>query len=188
MKVVLFCGGLGMRLKEYADKIPKPMIPIGYRPFIWNIMKYDAHYGHKDFILCRGHQADTIKNYITNYDETISNDFIFTKGGENIKLMNADIEDWGITFVDTKVNSNIGMRLMQLKEHFKGEEMFLSNYSDELTNFVLSSMINWFTGQMEKTAALAAYQSAQSNQVVQREKDGLVKSISHIGYFPICDM
>jgi glucose-1-phosphate cytidylyltransferase len=102
MKVVLFCGGLGMRLREYSDQIPKPMVPIGYRPILWNIMKYYASYGHKDFILCLGHKADMIKNYFVNYDETISNDFVYTKGGKNIELLNTDIDDWRITFVDTR--------------------------------------------------------------------------------------
>ena len=63
MKVVLFCGGLGMRLREYADNIPKPMVPIGYRPILWHVMKYYAHFGHRDFILCLGYRADAIKHY-----------------------------------------------------------------------------------------------------------------------------
>lgn len=181
MKVVLFCGGLGMRLREYSDKIPKPMVPIGYRPIIWNIMKYYAHYGHKDFILCLGHKADTIKNYFVNYDETISNDFVYTKGGKNIELLNTDIDDWRITFVDTGINSNIGMRLMQVKEHLEGEEMFLANYSDGLTDLHLPSMIDWFSEQKDKTASFVAYQPTHSFHVVKREDNGVVTSISHIG-------
>lgn len=181
MKVVLFCGGLGMRLREYSDQIPKPMVPIGYRPIIWNIMKYYAHYGHKDFILCLGHKADMIKNYFVNYDETISNDFVFTKGGKDIELLNTDIDDWRITFVDTGINSNIGMRLMAVKDHLKGEEMFLANYSDGLTDLVLPDMIRWFNTCNDKTAAFMAYQPTQSFHVVQRKEDGLVTSISHIG-------
>jgi glucose-1-phosphate cytidylyltransferase len=181
MKVVLFCGGLGMRLREYSDQIPKPMVPIGYRPILWNIMKYYAHFGHKDFILCLGHKADMIKNYFVNYDETISNDFVYTKGGKDIELLNSDIDDWRITFVDTGINSNIGMRLMAVKEHLKGEEMFLANYSDGLTDLKLPEMINWFKEQKDKTAAFMAYQPTQSFHVVQRQDDGLVKSINHIG-------
>jgi glucose-1-phosphate cytidylyltransferase len=181
MKVVLFCGGLGMRLREYSDQVPKPMVPIGYRPIIWNVMKYYSHFGHKDFILCLGHKADMIKNYFVNYDETISNDFVFTKGGQKIDLLNTDIDDWRITFVDTGINSNIGMRLMAVKEHLKGEEMFLANYSDGLTDLYLPSMIDWFKEQKDKTAAFMAYQPTQSFHVVQRQDDGLVKSISHIG-------
>src|SRR4030043_626884 len=137
MKVVLFCGGLGMRLREYSEQIPKPMVPVGYRPILWNIMKYYAYFGHKDFILCLGHKADMIKNYFIDYDETISNDFVYTKGGKNIKLLNSDIDEWKITFVDTGVNSNIGMRLMKIKDHLKNEKMFLANYSDGLTDMHL---------------------------------------------------
>ena len=182
MKVVLFCGGLGMRLREYSENVPKPMVPVGYRPIIWNVMKYYAHYGHKDFILCLGHKADMIKNYFVNYDETISNDFVFTKGGKNIDLLNTDIDDWKITFVDTGLNANIGMRLMAVKEHLKGEEMFLANYSDGLSDLPLDTMTDWFSAQKDKTAAFMAYNPQHSFHVVKRKDDGLVESISHIGH------
>src|SRR6266850_3987174 len=79
MKVVIFCGGLGMRLREYADNVPKPMVPIGYRPVLWHVMKYYAHFGHKDFILCLGYRADAIKQYFLHYDECVSNDFSLSK-------------------------------------------------------------------------------------------------------------
>ncbi|MBN2215315.1 MAG: hypothetical protein JW723_13840 [Bacteroidales bacterium] len=182
MKVVLFCGGLGMRLREYSENIPKPMVTVGYRPIIWNIMKYYAHYGHKDFILCLGHKADMIKEYFVNYDETISNDFVFTKGGRNIDLLNTDIDDWTITFVDTGLNSNIGMRLMAVKDFLKKEEMFLANYSDGLTDLPLNEMIDWFATQKGKVAGFMAYNPQHSYHVVKRNDDGLVTSISHIGH------
>ncbi len=78
MKVVLFCGGEGMRIRDHSGPRPKPMVTIGYRPILWHIMKYYAHYGHKDFILCLGHGADMIKRYFVDYDETVSNDFVLT--------------------------------------------------------------------------------------------------------------
>src|SRR5216684_2119682 len=89
------------------------MAPIGYRPILWHVMKYYAHYGHKDFILCLGHRADTIKNYFVNYDEYVSNDFVLSAGGKNIDLINRDIHDWRITFADTdrkstRLNSSHG--------------------------------------------------------------------------------
>ena len=68
MKVVLFCGGLGTRLRDYSETIPKPMVKIGYRPILWNIMKFYAHYGYKDFVLALGYKADVIKDYFINYD------------------------------------------------------------------------------------------------------------------------
>src|SRR5215813_3191967 len=101
MKVVLFCGGLGMRIREYPEPVPKPMITIGYRPVLWHVMKYYAHFGHTDFILCLGYLADKIKDYFLHYDECISNDFTLSEGGKNIDLKQSDIQSWKITFVDT---------------------------------------------------------------------------------------
>ena len=83
------------------EAIPKPMVPVGYRPILWHVMRYYAHFGHKDFILCLGYKADTIKQYFLNYDETISNDFVLTEGGKKVELLASDIQDWKITFVDT---------------------------------------------------------------------------------------
>ena len=115
MKVVLFCGGLGMRIREHGDNVPKPMITIGSRPILWNIMKYYAHYGHTHFILCLGHQANVIKDYFLNYNECVSNDFVLSDGGRQIQLMKSDIQDWRITFADTGAVSNIGQRLFHFR-------------------------------------------------------------------------
>ena len=87
MKVVLFCGGFGMRMREYSESVPKPMVPIGYRPILWHVMKYYAHYGHKDFILCLGYKADVIKNYFRNYDECVSNDFVLIRGRQKSRFV-----------------------------------------------------------------------------------------------------
>src|SRR5437899_5533134 len=110
MKVVLFCGGLGMRLRASDENLPKPMVPIGYRPILWHVMKYYAHFGHKNFILCLGYKADTIKDYFLNYKEAVSNDFVLSDG-RNVHLLNSDMHEWKITFVDTGLHSNIGQRL-----------------------------------------------------------------------------
>jgi len=180
MKVVLFCGGLGMRLREYSENVPKPMVPIGYRPILWNVMKYYAHFGHNEFILCLGYKADMIKNYFVNYDEYISNDFVFTKGGKNLELLNTDIEDWKITFVDTGINANIGERLMAVREFLEDEEIFCANYSDGLTDLYLPDMESYFKAK-DKVGCFLAYQPTQSFHVVSLEDDGVVKNISHIG-------
>src|SRR3954452_24358952 len=94
MKVVLFCGGQGLRLRDYSENTPKPMVPIGYRPILWHLMKYYAHYGHKDFILCLGHKADVIKRYFLDYEETLTNDFVLRKGGRDVQLIKTDIDSW----------------------------------------------------------------------------------------------
>lgn len=143
MKVVLFCGGLGMRIRD-ADNLPKPMVHIGNRPLLWHVMKYYAHFGHKDFILCLGHRADVIKKYFLEYDECCSNDFVLSSGGRNVELLSKDIQDWRITFAETGVNSNIGQRLKAVQKYLEGEKEFLANYSDGLTDLPLSQQIEHF--------------------------------------------
>src|ERR1700733_1735338 len=140
MKVVLFCGGMGTRMREYSEAMPKPMVPIGYRPILWHVMKYYAHYGYKDFILCLGYKADVIKNYFRNYDECLSNDFVLSAGGKYVELLNSDIDDWRITFVDTGLTSNIGQRLKAVEKHLQGEEVFLANYTDGLSDVRLDEL------------------------------------------------
>ncbi len=141
MKVVLFCGGLGTRIRDYSDQVPKPMVPIGYRPVLWHVMKYYASYGCNDFILCLGYKADVIKKYFLNYDESLTNDFVFEKGGKDIQLLHRDIDDWRITFVDTGTTSTIAERLVAVRPHLEGEEVFLANYSDGLTDYPIPELV-----------------------------------------------
>ena len=179
MKVVIFCGGLGMRLRETADDIPKPMVPIGNRPILWHLMKYYAHYGHKDFILCLGYRADAIKKFFLNYEETSSNDFVLSNGGRDIELMNRDISDWRITFADTGVNSNIGQRLMAVSNYLRGEETFLANYADGLTDMHLPSVIERF----EAGGKIANFVSVRPNltfHAVCSGPDGGVREIKPV--------
>ena len=180
MKVVLFCGGLGLRLRDYSDKIPKPMAQIGYRPVLWHLMKYYAHFGHKDFIICLGYKADYIKNYFVKYDETISNNFIYRNGGTDLELLNSDIHDWTITFVDTGISTNIGGRLKAVQPYLEGEDVFLANYSDGLTNMHLPDMIDHFNAH-DSIASFMAYYSTKSYHVVKIGEDDSVDNISHIG-------
>src|SRR5438128_1312050 len=100
-----------MRLRGYEDDVPKPMVTVGSRPIMWHLMKYYAHFGHKDFIICLGHKGNAIKNYFLNYDETVSNDFVLTGGGRNVQYLHRDIDDWSITFVQTGMHATIGERL-----------------------------------------------------------------------------
>lgn len=179
MKVVLFCGGLGTRLRDYSEKIPKPMVNIGYRPILWHLMKYYAHYGHKDFILCLGYKADYIKEYFLNYNECLSNDFVLSAGGKQVQMIGSDIHDWRITFVDTGLNSNIGQRLKAVEKYLDGEEMFLANYSDGLSNLPLDDFINHFM-RHDKVASFLSVKPTQTFHVVSSQEDGLVKSIEHV--------
>ncbi len=182
MKVVLFCGGLGTRLKEYSETIPKPMVEIGYRPIMWHLMKYYASYGHTEFILCLGYRGDVIKNYFLNYNECLSNDFVLSDGGRTIQLLNQDISDWTITFVETGLNANIGQRLMAVRHHLGSDEVFMANYSDGLSDLYLPAYLDHFQ-QHGKIASFLSVLPSQTFHVVAAEANGEVSSI-----LPVQDM
>ena len=179
MKVVIFCGGLGMRLREYADNVPKPMVPIGYRPVLWHVMKYYAHYGHKDFILCLGYRADAIKQYFLHYDECVSNDFSLSNGGKDLQLFNSDIHDWNITFAETGTHSNIGQRLKAVERYLAAEEMFLANYADGLTDMPLPSLIE-FSRHHGRVATFVSAKPNLTYHAVSADTDGYVSEVKSI--------
>jgi glucose-1-phosphate cytidylyltransferase len=185
MKVVLFCGGMGMRMREFSEAVPKPMVPIGYRPILWHVMKYYAHYGHLDFILCLGYQADIIKNYFLEYNECLSNDFILTKGGKNLELLTTDIENWRITFVDTGLKSNIGQRLKAVERQLGSEEMFLANYSDGLSDVDLETVVEKFR-KTGKVACFVSVKPKASFHLIEADVSGIVRKIDHISKTGVC--
>ena len=179
MKVVLFCGGTGMRLREYSESIPKPMVEVGHRPILWNVMKFYAHYGHKDFVLCLGYKGDVIKNYFLNYNEAISNDFVLSGSSDNLELLSSDIHDWRITFADTGLNSNIGQRLRAVKKYLEGDDVFLANYSDGLSDVALDSIMKEFLSR-KKVAGFVSVRPSQSFDLVRFGDDGSVKALDHV--------
>jgi glucose-1-phosphate cytidylyltransferase len=178
MKVVLFCGGLGMRIREYSEDVPKPMVPIGYRPILWHVMKYYAYWGHKEFILCLGYKADVIKKYFLNYDECLSNDFTLSGAG-SIDLANSDIHDWKISFVDTGVDTNIGGRLQAVRALLEKDEVFLANYGDNLTDAPLPDVIRGFSEQ-KQTASFLCVRPSQSFHLVSMNGTRGVSGITHV--------
>jgi glucose-1-phosphate cytidylyltransferase len=171
MKVVIFCGGKGLRLRDFSETIPKPMVPVGPRPIIWHTMKYFAYHGHKEFILALGHKADVIKNFFLNYSEAMSNDFVLTDGGRTLKLLSSDIDEWKITFVDTGIESNIGQRLMRVRDHFASDELFMCSYADCLTDAPLDDMIDNFK-RSNKAMSFIAVKPSSSFHALQYDAAG----------------
>lgn len=144
MKVALFCGGRGLRMLEASRTIPKPMVPIGSRPVLWHIMKYYAHFGHRDFVLCLGHRAEAVKEYFLNYEEALSNDFVISDGGREVQLLERDISEWTIALADTGARSLLGERLRRVRDLMGDDEYLLANYGDVLTDAPLNTMIDEF--------------------------------------------
>jgi glucose-1-phosphate cytidylyltransferase len=152
------------------------MVQIGYRPILWHLMKYYAHYGHREFILCLGYRGDTIKDYFLRYDECVSNDFILSGGGKQVDLISRDIHDWKITFVDTGLNANVGQRLWKVRKYVQDDEMFLANYADGLTDLPLTAAIDKFVAQ-HKTACFLGVKPTASYHVIATNGDNLVTEV-----------
>jgi glucose-1-phosphate cytidylyltransferase len=176
MKVVLFCGGLGMRMREGASAAPKPMAMIGERPLLWHVMRYYAHFGHKDFILCLGYGANAVKDYFLHYDETLSNDFALIGGAGDVQLFSSDITDWNITFINTGLEATIGERLMRVRPYLENEELFLCNYADTLTDAPLNEMITRFEAT-DMTASMLVVPPFSSHHFVEIDDMGRVTAI-----------
>jgi len=182
MKVVLFCGGLGTRLGELTDNIPKPLVKIGYRPILWNLMKYYAHYGHKEFILCLGYRADKVKDYFLTYNEYVSNDFTMMDGGRRMELhkTETDISDWKITFVDTGLRANVGQRLRLIQPYLEGDDVFLANYSDGLTDLPLPVLIDAHRASGKIACCLCARPPASFHVVQFKGDSNVISDIVHV--------
>jgi glucose-1-phosphate cytidylyltransferase len=177
MKVVLFCGGLGMRMRDGVTSGPKPMAMVGERPLLWHVMRYYAHYGHTEFILCLGYGASYVKDFFLSYDETRSNDFVLENGAREIKLFSTDISDWKITFVDTGLYSAIGERLRRVRQFVEDEPVFLANYADVLTDAALPDMIERFEDS-DAVAGLLAVPPQSSHHVVEIDDGGLITQVT----------
>ncbi len=177
MKVVLFCGGLGMRMRDGVNSGPKPMAMIGDRPLMWHVMRYYAHFGHTDFILCLGYGASYVKDFFLNYDETRSNDFVLEGAAREVKLFKTDISDWRITFVDTGLNSAIGERLRRVRQFVEDEQMFLANYADVFTDAPLPDTIARFQAS-GAVACLLAVPPQSSHHVVDIGEDGFITQVT----------
>ena len=179
MKVVLFCGGLGTRLREHSDTIPKPLVNVGFRPIVWHLMRYYAHFGHKDFVLALGYRGHMLREYFLQYQECMTNDFTLSDGGRRIDLHGSDIQDWTITFVDTGLHANIGERLLAVRKYVQDEEMFLANYADGLSNLPLDVVVDDFR-KNDLVATFASVRPSQSFHYVTASRDGRVSRIGTV--------
>jgi glucose-1-phosphate cytidylyltransferase len=171
MKTILFCGGLGTRIRDYAESIPKPMIPVGDKPILWHLMDFYSQYGHKDFVLCLGFKANVIKEYFLNSRSKLYADCVVSRSG--VEVLGESGADWRVTMIDTGVWRNIGERLWAVREHVEGEEMFLANYSDGLADIDLPAMIETFKAS-GKVACFLAVRPSFSLHLVEMGADGNV--------------
>ena len=178
MKVVIFCGGFGVRMGEETQRIPKPMIPVGSRPILWHIMKWYASWGYDDFVLCLGYKAESVKEYFLTYNEALSNDFVLSNGGRDVQLLGSDISNWRITFVDTGIQSTIAERLLAVAPHLEGD-YFLATYGDGLTDAPLADMVERLRSS-GKTGLFLSVRPIFNAHVVEADADGTVQSVAEL--------
>jgi glucose-1-phosphate cytidylyltransferase len=179
VKVVLFCGGQGLRLRTDGSEAPKPMALIGYRPILWHVMRWYAHFGHTEFILCLGYKAEVVKRHFLEYSEALSNDFVLSDGGRTVDLLSTDIHDWRITFVDTGLHASVGERLRAVERYIGDDEMFLANYGDTLTDAPLPAMIEDLE-RSDQTASFLCVRPNYTFHVVDHDDDGCVSAVTPI--------
>lgn len=157
MKVVIFCGGLGTRLREETEFRPKPMVPVGERPILWHIMKSYAHYGHREFILCLGYKGEAIKDYFRNYHWNTSDVTLRLGAKPKIKYHTQHSEeDWTVTMIDTGLNTMTGGRLRRVLPYLK-DDTFLLTYGDGVTDSDINGSIK-FHRQSKKILTMTAVQ------------------------------
>jgi glucose-1-phosphate cytidylyltransferase len=169
-----------MRMRSGSDApLPKPMMPIGTRPVLWHIMRYYAHFGHNEFILCLGFGAHSVKDYFLDYHETHSNDFVLSDAGRTVELLSSDISDWRITFADTGFETPIGERLRRVRDYLGDDEVFLANYGDVLTNAPMNDLIDDFM-QTDAVGSLLAVPPQDSFHVVQIDGDSRLTGIDAV--------
>lgn len=176
MKVVLFCGGLGTRIRDYSENVPKPMIPIGNQPIIWHIMQYYSQYGHRDFVLCLGYKANVIKDYFLHVNPSTYSDCVISEFGKKVELLGEAPPDWRVTLVDTGIWRNIGERLMAVRHLVQDEEIFLANYSDGVTDLPLPEMIERFKAS-GKVACFVCVRPPFNFHLVEFNAQGVVERL-----------
>jgi glucose-1-phosphate cytidylyltransferase len=179
VKVVIFCGGLGLRMGETSARIPKPMITIGDKPILWHIMSYYATFGVTEFVLCLGYKAEVVKEYFLGYNEALSNDFVLSDGGKRVELLQRDIHNWSITFLNTGLNAPIGQRLKQVQSHLDGDEIFLATYGDGLTDAPLPEMIETL-GASDNVGLFLASHPTYNFHIVSFDDDHRVREMHDV--------
>jgi glucose-1-phosphate cytidylyltransferase len=151
VKTVILCGGYGTRIRDVADDIPKPMIPVGRLPILWHLMKYYATFGFDDFVLCLGYKGNVIKDFFLNY-ETSTRDVTVNLGSSKELIFHTkhDESSWKVTLADTGTETMTGGRIAKIRKYVEGERFFLT-YGDGLSDVNLPALLNFHTSQ--KTTA-----------------------------------
>jgi len=191
MKVVILAGGLGTRLSEYTESIPKPMVSIGGKPILWHIMNTYARFDHKDFYIALGFKAEVIKEYFLNY-RTLNSDFTVDLSSGHLTSHHQDAVDWRVTLVDTGLNSMTGGRVKRMKD-FIGNERFLLTYGDGVADIDIDALVRFHKSHGKMVTVSAVHPGARFGELdIQdhvvtsfKEKPQITQGWINGGYFVV---
>ena len=166
MKVVILCGGKGIRLMQETEFRPKPLVEIGKRPILWHIMKIYEHYGYRDFILCTGHKSEMIKEYFLNY-RAMNNDFTIHLGDKSeLKFYDKGIkEDWNVTIADTGLDAMTGSRLKKI-EHYIDSDDFIVTYGDGVTDVDIDKLVRFHNENKKIVTVLGVHPQSRFGELI----------------------
>jgi glucose-1-phosphate cytidylyltransferase len=191
MKVIILAGGLGTRLSEHAESLPKPMVSIGGKPILWHIMKIYEYFGHNDYYIALGYKAEVIKEYFLHY-RTLNADFSVDLGTGSITSHQLNEVDWKVTLVDTGLHSMTGGRVRRMK-HYIGNETCLLTYGDGLSDVNIEDLLDFHKSHSKMVTITAVHPGARfgelelnGEQVVSfQEKPQTKQGWINGGYFVI---
>lgn len=174
MKTVILCGGYGTRIRDVAEDLPKPMIPIGRRPILWHLMKYYRSYGHKDFVLCLGYRSRAITDFFLNY-EANTRDSTVTLGAKKSVEFHSDEDetDWRVTLADTGLDTMTGGRIRRIRQYIGDDENFMLTYGDGLSNVDLDALLAFHQANGRVLTVTGVHPPGRFGQL-SADADGLV--------------
>lgn len=179
MKTVILCGGYGTRIREVAEYLPKPMIPVGEYPILWHIMKYYSHYGHTDFVLCLGYKSEVIKNYFLNYG-VIPADLNITLGVETpaIPRISTDETGWKITLAETGLNAMTGARIKLIQKYIGDDENFMLTYGDGVGDVDLDALMKFHLSHGKIATVTGVHPPGRFGELVYDDKSKTVEGFN----------
>ena len=173
MKVLILAGGLGTRLSEETNLIPKPMVEIGGKPILWHIMKIYSHYGFNDFVILTGYKSHVIKDYFVHYYRRYS-DITVDMRNNSVEIHKMQTEPWKVTMLYTGENTMTGSRIKKAQEYV-GNEAFLLTYGDGVSNINIKKLIQNHK-KSGKYITLTAVQPTGRFGALDISKDGSINS------------
>jgi len=172
MKVIILAGGRGTRLGAQSEEIPKPMVPIGNKPILWQIMKIYSYYGFNDFIISLGYKAQVIKNYFYQY-EIINNDFSIDIGSGKVQYVNKhDENEWKVALINTGLNTLKGARIKRIEKYLDSEVNMLT-YGDGVADINIIKLLEFHKSHGKTLTISGVHPPARFGEIVENKNNVL---------------